>query len=285
LVGSALSERLLAAGTRVCGYDVNGARREELAQRGGQSAENARDAVVAADVCLLSLPTSQIVEHVVEELADALTGKTVFDTTTGDPDATQLLSQRLAERGVTYLDATIVGSSKHVQAGDVLLLVGGDEQAFRTWQPLLACFARQVFYLGTAGSGSRMKLVVNLVLGLNRVVLAEGLAFAQGCGVDESSALDVLRAGLAYSRVMDAKGEKMLNRRFQEVEARLSQHHKDVRLILATAERVGLELPLSRLHDQLLTTAEEAGWGAADNSAIRAVYDQPAGNKPRKSPD
>ena len=112
-----------------------------------------------------------------------------------------------------------------------------------------------------------MKLVVNLVLGLNRAVLAEGLTFAESFGVDPVQALEVLRAGLSYSRVMDTKGQKMLQRNFA-VEAKLSQHHKDVRLILDSAQRLQLDLPLSRVHDQLLAVAEAAGFGDADNSAV-----------------
>jgi 3-hydroxyisobutyrate dehydrogenase-like beta-hydroxyacid dehydrogenase len=269
-----MSARLLSAGHHVCGFDVNEARCREFSERGGQPVASASDAVAGAEVCLLSLPTSSVVEQVIGELGESLAGKTVIDTTTGDPECTARLAARLAERGVVYLDATIVGSSKHVQDGEVLLLVGGDERGFGTWEPLLLSFARQVFYLGEAGSGSRMKLVVNLVLGLNRAVLAEGLAFARECGVDGARALDVLRSGLAYSRVMDTKGQKMLDRDFDRVEARLSQHRKDVGLILAAARSRGLDLPLSAAHDQILAAAELAGWGDADNSAVLAAYDR-----------
>ena len=82
-------------------------------------------------------------------------------------------------------------------------------------QALFDCFARQWFYLGPWGTAARMKLVVNLVLGLNRAVLAEGLAFARACGLDPAVALGVLRAGAAYSRVMDTKGPKMVGRDFE----------------------------------------------------------------------
>jgi 3-hydroxyisobutyrate dehydrogenase-like beta-hydroxyacid dehydrogenase len=116
-----------------------------------------------------------------------------------------------------------------------------------------------------------MKLVVNLVLGLNRAVLAEGLSFARACGLDGKAALNVLRAGAAYSRVMDTKGEKMLAGEFVP-EARLSQHHKDVYLILDAARKSGIELPLSRVHERLLSEAEGIGCGDLDNSAIIRAY-------------
>jgi 3-hydroxyisobutyrate dehydrogenase-like beta-hydroxyacid dehydrogenase len=112
-----------------------------------------------------------------------------------------------------------------------------------------------------------MKLVTNLVLGLNRAALAEGLAFAQAVGVEPEAALEVLEGSLAYSRVMDAKGRKMVEGDFTP-QARLSQHLKDVRLMLRAAAGAGLTLPLSEAHRRLLERAEELGWGDRDNSAV-----------------
>jgi 3-hydroxyisobutyrate dehydrogenase-like beta-hydroxyacid dehydrogenase len=110
-------------------------------------------------------------------------------------------------------------------------------------------------------------LVFNLVLGLNRAVLAEGLVFAEKSGIKLENALAVLRQGAAYSRVMDTKGSKMIEGRF-EPQARLSQHLKDVRHILEEGASTGAPLPLSELHAKLLKEVEDAGYGAEDNSAI-----------------
>ena len=116
-----------------------------------------------------------------------------------------------------------------------------------------------------------MKLVTNLVLGLNRAALAEGLAFAESLGLDASRALTVLGESMAYSRVMDTKGAKMVQGNFTP-QAKLSQHLKDVRLILEAAGGAGAELPLSQAHRLLLEAAEAAGLGELDNSAIiRAI--------------
>ena len=117
-----------------------------------------------------------------------------------------------------------------------------------------------------------MKLVLNLVLGLNRAVLAEGLSFARSSGIDPALALEILKAGPAYSKAMDVKGQKMLSEDFTP-EARLSQHLKDVRLILDQARQQGRMLPLSEVHRTLLEKAETAGYGAADNSAIVKAFE------------
>jgi 3-hydroxyisobutyrate dehydrogenase-like beta-hydroxyacid dehydrogenase len=125
-----------------------------------------------------------------------------------------------------------------------------------------------------------MKLVVNLVLGLNRAVLAEGLSLAAACGIDLAGALAVLQATPARSNIMEAKGPKMVSGDFSPV-ARLAQHLKDVRLIRALAERHGAATPLSDVHEDLLQRAVELGLGEADNSAIIRVF---SSRSPRSQP-
>jgi 3-hydroxyisobutyrate dehydrogenase-like beta-hydroxyacid dehydrogenase len=117
-----------------------------------------------------------------------------------------------------------------------------------------------------------MKLVVNLVLGLNRAVLAEGLALARSCGLDPSAALEIPRAGPAASRVMDVKGTKMLSGDFTP-QARLAQHLKDVHLILKMGHDCGARVPLSALHRDLLEGLAAQGYHDADNSAIIRAFD------------
>ena len=113
-------------------------------------------------------------------------------------------------------------------------------------------------------------MISNLVLGLNRAALAEGLAFAEALAVPSAAALEVLAGSMAYSRAMDTKGRKMVERDFT-VQARLAQHSKDVRLILGAAAKAGVKLPLSETHFRLLERAEAAGLGDHDNSAIIEV--------------
>src|SRR5262249_20805376 len=214
-----------------------------------------------------------VVGAVVAEMGDGLrSGHTLVDTTTGEPEETAALGARLHERGVRYLDATVVGSSAEARAGNVVVLAGGRREDAEACADVFAAFAREWLYVGPWGSGARMKLVVNLVLGLNRAALAEGLTFARRLGLDPSAALAALKAGAAYSRAMDAKGDKMLRGEFT-AQAKLSQHLKDVRLILAAGGPVGAALPLSEVHRRLLERAEAAGYGDADNSAIIKAFD------------
>ncbi|MEX0677463.1 MAG: NAD(P)-dependent oxidoreductase [Pirellulales bacterium] len=274
LLGSALADRLIAAGMRVIGYDLLDARRREFCDAGGQSAKSAAEVVAQCDPIVLSLPDSSVVSSLVDSVQSQLrSGLLVIDTSTGDPVETAALGESLAKRGVEYLDATVAGSSALVRDGQAIVMAGGTEQAFRQAGYVLGCLAKRVFHVGPWGSGSRMKLVVNLVLGLNRAALAEGFTLARALMLDLPTTLEILQAGAAYSAVMDAKGAKMISGDFTP-QARLSQHAKDVRLVLEAARRTGIELPLSKVHRELLARAEAAGFGELDNSAILRAFEK-----------
>lgn len=274
LLGSALASRAIASGWTVSGYDLESARRDELASTGGHACHSAAEAASAGRFLLLVLPDDTIAGRVLSELADAAKlppGSVVLDATTGAPEAAERLALELAARGATYLDTTVSGSSEQVRRGEALLMVGGPAEAVAQAHGLLAALAPRVFHTGAVGSAARMKLVTNLVLGLNRAALAEGIAFARALGVDPTEALEILSAGPAASRVMQSKGPKMLTADFSP-QARLSQHLKDVRLMLDAASRTGQRLPFTETHREVLETAERLGLGALDNSAIlRAI--------------
>ena len=277
LLGSALAERLLCGGLPVLGHDLDPARHNALVRVGGEVARDAADVFARCRRVLLSLPTHVEVKAVLAAAGTAARpGHVILDTTTGDPEATAALAAELAARGVSYLDATVSGSSSQLREGAAVLMVGGETEAFAACGDLLAPLGHATFHCGGAGAGARMKLVTNVVLGLNRAALAEGLALAQGLGLDARQALAVMQGGPAYSRIMDRKGERMLSGNFVP-EARLSQHLKDVRLILEQGDAAGLPMTLSHAHRAILEEAEAAGLGALDNSAIIRVLTARAG--------
>ena len=228
--------------------------------------------MAVCDRVLLSLYTTDTVEEVLDRLAGGLRpGQILIDTTTGEPEQTARLGARLTARGVHYLDAPISGSSEQTRRGEVTAIVGGPRAAFDACRDLFQCCTEKTIHAGPCGVGAKMKLVSNLVLGLNRAALAEGLVFARTIGLDAESALQVLIHTMAYSRIMDTKGQKMVQGDFA-TQARLSQHLKDIRLILAAARDAGQDLPLSETHCRLLEVAEAAGFGDADNSAVIRAF-------------
>lgn len=264
LMGGALADRLIRGGLAVHGFDTNGRCTAVLVELGGEMAGDANTVLGNCDVVLLSLPSHREVRAVLAEGIEHLrAGQIIVDTTTGEPDAA-VDARELAARGVFYLDATISGSSAQAREGDVIWMVGGERQAFERCAELFRCLAREVIHTGAAGTGSKMKLVTNLVLGLNRAALAEGLALAGALELDQAQTLAVLMKSAAYSRIMNSKGEKMISGDFTPV-ARLSQHLKDVQMMLSATP---LSLPLSETHRGLLEKAVASGYGDLDNSAI-----------------
>lgn len=272
LVGSALADRFLRAGTKVIGFDINAEAASRFQEAGGIVAHSPREAAAGCRRVVLSLPTSETVNEVLNEIGSALDpGAIIIDSTTGEPEHIEGFGTRMADRQVQYLDATIGGSSEQVRAGEAIVLCGGDADSFAACEDLFSLFCRKAFHLGPCGSGTKMKLVLNLVLGLHRAVLAEALSYAAACGIDPGGALEILKDGPAYSSVMDVKGQRMLTGDFSPV-ARLSQHLKDVRLILGSAERFGAPVPFSKLHGNLLQALEDAGFGDEDNSAVIRAF-------------
>jgi len=284
LVGTAIAERLLAGEFDVVGFDIDSAKCRHLKELGAKAVSSPAEVANETDRVVLSLPDTEIVREVVEGPAGILEAKTsptyIIDTTTGDPEETVALAKRLAKRGIYFLDATISGSSRQVRNEEAVLMVGGDKAAFERCTDIFQVLTdttlrssaslrstRKVFYLGPSGNGSRAKLAGNLILGLNRLALAEGLVFASKLGLEPEAFLELLKVSPAYSAAMDTKGKKMLNGDFTP-ESRIRQHHKDVSIILKYAEMAGQELPLSRVHLEVLEKAIAAGDGEMDNSAV-----------------
>ncbi len=271
LVGMAIAERLIAEQFDVVGFDIEPAKCEHLEQLGGKAVDNPAQVAEQTDRIILSLPNTDVVLKVIESPDGILKAKTlpryIIDTTTGDPEETAALAQRIAEKDIYFLDAPFSGSSRQVRDKKITFMVGGDKTAYEKCMDIFQTLAAEIFYLGDSGNGSRAKLASNLILGLNRLTLAEGLVFASKLGLDQKAFLELLKVTPAYSVAMDVKGKKMLDGDFA-TQARLRQHHKDVSIILKYSEKLGQELPLSSAHLDVLKKAIEAGDGDLDNSAV-----------------
>ncbi len=280
LMGSVLATRWLEAGGRVVGYDVDGVACAGLVAVGGEVAVGVAEVFRRCDRVVLSLPSDREVEDVLFGPEEVLrSGLLVVDTTTGEPGLREVWGIRLAELGGGYVDATVSGSSEQVRRGEGLWMLGGELNWVGHAEEVVKVFGGRRVRTGVWGSGARMKLVTNLVLGLNRAVLAEGLAFGGALGLGKAEVLEVLRASAAYSRAMDSKGGKMVSGEFDPPEARLLQHLKDVDLICEEAKRNGLALPVCGVHGVLLRLAQERGWGGLDNSVILRVMETLRGDE------
>jgi 3-hydroxyisobutyrate dehydrogenase-like beta-hydroxyacid dehydrogenase len=268
LLGGALSARLIGAGFSPKGFDIDAAKTATFAGAGGTAAT--LDEVARCNVVLLAVfDTNQVEDVVTNALLPALAGapKTVLCASTCDPDRIAALGARVAARGLRFLETPVSGTSAQVARGEGVGLIGGDPTIATEIEPVLRALFPTYFLIGKVGDGGRAKLAVNLILGLNRLALAEGLAFAERLGLDPAAFLKVARSSAAYSQIMDVKGDRMVRGAF-EPEGRAKQTLKDAQLMLEQARTVGQELPLLKVHAEVLEACLRAGEGELDNSVV-----------------
>jgi 3-hydroxyisobutyrate dehydrogenase-like beta-hydroxyacid dehydrogenase len=271
LMGEALAHRLIGAAMAVVGYDIDPARTARLAALGGEAARSVAEVAQRCDPIVLAVFDTDQVEAVVErEVLPAVgeaSGKAVLCASTCDPDRIAALGVRVALRGLAFLETPVSGTSEQVRRGEGVGLIGGDREVAARVVPVLRALFPTHFHIGGIGDGGRAKLAINLILGLNRAALAEGLVFAARLGLDPGSFLAVARASAAYSQVMDTKGPKMIAGDFTP-EGRVRQTLKDAHLMLDQARAANQRLPLLEVHAEVLEACVRAGEGDRDNSIV-----------------
>ena len=269
LMGEVLAGRLMAAGFGVLGYDVDPAKNARLAALGGRAAGSPAEVAAACDRIVLAVFSTDQVEEVVEQslVPSARAGTIVLCTSTCDPDRIATLGARLKGTAVRFLETPVSGTSEQVRHGDGVGLIGGDASTAAEAAPILDALLPRRFHIGKVGDGGRAKLAVNLILGLNRLALAEGLIFAERLGLDPKAFLEVARGSASYSQVMETKGPKMLARDFAP-EGRVKQTLKDVHMMLDQAGQLGQDLPMLKVHCDVLEACVRAGEAERDNSII-----------------
>jgi len=277
LMGSGMARNLITAGFPLIGYDMDETRIEAIVREGGTRAVAPEQIPSQANVIITSLPNSYVVNEVLKDslrlFEKQRRGLILIDTTTADPVLSEELAGRLREKGIEMLDATLSGTSKMCAAREITTMVGGREEIFRECQEIFEAIGKESFYMGGNGSGAKTKLIVNRVLGLNRMVLAEGLALTKKVGMDQHRLLEVLKKSAAYSKAMDMKGQRMINKDFLPAEGKLAFHLKDVQLILDLGRRYSFPVLLSSLHAQALTSEVAKGRGDWDNADIISFYE------------
>lgn len=271
LMGTALAQRLTAAGFGVAGYDVDASKTAQITELGGKAAGSIAEIARECDPIVLAVFDTDQVEAVVEKHLLPVLGdgpnRIVLCTSTCDPDRIAALGVRVAARGLRFLETPVSGTSAQVARGEGVGLIGGDPTIAVEIEPVLRALFPTYFLIGKVGDGGRAKLAVNLILGLNRLALAEGLAFAERLGLDPAAFLKVARSSAAYSQIMDVKGARMVDRAFAP-EGRARQTLKDAQLMLEQARAVGQELPLLQVHAEVLEACLRAGEGELDNSVV-----------------
>jgi 3-hydroxyisobutyrate dehydrogenase-like beta-hydroxyacid dehydrogenase len=271
LMGDVYARRLIDADIPVIGFDIDPARRARLAEIDGRAVDSIAELAAPSRCIIIAVFNTDQVKDVIENhLLPALgegSGKIVLCMSTCDPDQVAALAARVIPRGIRYLDVPVSGTSDQVRRGDGVALIGGDRIiAAEVKEVFDALFARS-FHVGKIGDGGRAKLAVNLILGLNRLAMAEGLVFVERLGLDPAAFLEVARGSASYSQVMETKGPKMLSGDFSP-EGRAKQTLKDVHLMLDQAASVGQKLAMLEVHAEVLEACVRAGEADLDNSVV-----------------
>jgi 3-hydroxyisobutyrate dehydrogenase len=274
LMGTACAKRLLAAGFEVMGHDADPGKLKALKALGGRAARSLAEVAGACGIAVVAVFNTGQVEDVIEgprgllalrpAAADPLT---VVCVSTCDPDRIAALAARLPRARLRFVEAPVSGTSDQTARGEALGLLGGEQSAVDAARRVIDAIAPRWRHIGPAGSGGRAKLAINLILGINRAALAEGLVFAERMGLDPAAFLAVARESAAYSQVMDIKGGKMVSGDFSP-QGYVTQSLKDFSLMLEQANRVGQRLPLAETYTGLMKSCVAAGEGELDNSAV-----------------
>jgi 3-hydroxyisobutyrate dehydrogenase len=271
LLGEALARRLLQGGYQVVGFDIDRAKIDKLGSLKGMPAASASAVAKSCGPIVLAVFNTDQVEALLEgELVPVLgenSGRIVLCASTCDPDRIAALGKRLAARQIHLLETPVSGTSRQVSRGEGVGLIGGEARVLAQVQPIVQTMFPTFFHIGRLGDGGRAKLAVNLILGLNRLALAEGLVFAQRLGLDIEAFLKVARRSASYSQVMDTKGGRMVRGDFVP-EGRVIQHLKDVHLMLDQARLAKQRLPLLEIHADVLQACVRNGDGDLDNSIV-----------------
>lgn len=271
LMGMACARRMRAAGLELLGYDVDPQKLDALIKIGGTAATSVEE--IARDchkVVLAVFNTDQVEETVAALVASLPTGKPpliALCVSTCDPDRIAKLYARTPAHKVRYVESPVSGTSQQTEQGDALGMIGGDPAAAADAKEVLDAICPRRHHLGAAGNGGRAKLAINLILGVNRAALAEGLVFAQKLGLDPGAFLKVARESAAQSQVMDIKGPKMVSGDFTP-HGFITQSRKDFLLMLEQAKARGQGLPLAETYVSIVDGCVAAGEGDWDNSAV-----------------
>jgi 3-hydroxyisobutyrate dehydrogenase-like beta-hydroxyacid dehydrogenase len=269
-MGSRIAARLVGAGHSVTVWNRSAERAEPLVGRGAALARSPADAAGRVEVLITMLASPAALEAVVEGpegiAAGAAEGLTVIEMSTVGPATVAWLASALPA-GTGLLDAPVLGSLPEAESGSLQIFVGGPEDLFGRWAPLLAPLGTP-HHVGPLGAGAAAKLVVNLTLLGAVALLGEGLALAAALGLSRETAFDVLAvsplAGQAERR-RPAIESGEFPRRFA-----LSLARKDLDLVAEAAAASGLQLRLAEPVRTLLREAEAQGWGDRDYSELLA---------------
>lgn len=271
IMGGAMARNLMRARFPVTVYNRTASKMEPFVRDGARAASTPAAAAADCDVVITNVTDTVDVEHVVlgpeGVAAGAREGTIIVDMSTISPEATRRIAQNLEQRGLTLLDAPVTGGDVGARNATLSIMVGGPREAYERCLPVLETLGKSIVYVGESGMGQTVKLVNQVIVALNLLAMAEGLAFAAKSGVDVGLALEAVQRGAAGSWALDHLAPRVL-RGDLAPGFMVDLQQKDLRLALETAAAVQLPLPGTGLVQQLLRSVQAYGGGEDGTQAL-----------------
>lgn len=245
LMGKPMALNLLKAGYQITVWNRTTSKAEALAVEGAKVALTPTDAA-HADILITMLEAGPQVRAVIELAIDTIApGALVIDMSSTRQEEGESLHQRLAERGIHFLDAPVSGGVLGAEAATLAIMVGGSAEQFSRAEPVLSAMGRPTL-VGPAGCGQLAKLCNQLIVGSTLNIVAEALLLAQAGGADPTAVRKAIRGGFAESRILEVHGQRMLDRNFMPG-GQVKSQTKDMENILIAAANAGISLPVAAL--------------------------------------
>ena len=280
-MGAPMATNLLKAGHELAVWNRSPEKVDPLVEASARRADSPADAASGTRATILMVTNAEAVHEVLfgdEGVVEGLpAGATVINMGTIGAVATTRIAEKLDDLGVRMLDAPVTGSTPVAAAGELNIMVGGDEQTFEEFESVLAAMGEKISHLGEVGSGARIKLINNLILGATMAVLSEGLALGEAAGIPVEKQLEVL-AGGAASGVAQRKSGNLISRSY-EPQFKLSHELKDLYYALELGRDLEDPLPITAVVSQIYSEGMREH-AEDDLSAVAEVYRQRVNARP-----
>ena len=272
IMGGAISRNLVARGWKVIGYDIDTAKRAELAQAGVTVAVDIAQLVRDAPIIMTSLPTPAAVEDVAKAIANSgQPPRIVVELSTLTIADKLRFEATLKQAGHIALDCPLSGTGAQARMRDLVVYASGDGAAIARCMNLFGDFAKQSADLGAFGNGSRMKFVANHLVAIHNVATAEAMILAERAGLDPKMVVEMVGPGAGGSRMFQMRAPMMVEGVYEPATMKVSTWKKDMAIIEEFAADVGCATPLFTLTQPVYTQAMAMGLGDQDTAAVFEV--------------
>jgi len=274
VMGYPMARHLKAKGHTVTVYNRTAAKAEKWAsENGGATAATPRDAARGQDIVFSCVGNDDDLREITlgpDGAFEAMSPGAIFvDHTTASATVARQLSAAAAEAGFAFLDAPVSGGQAGAENGQLTVMVGGDQAAFATAEPVIMSFARACRLLGPPGSGQLAKMMNQIAIAGVVQGLAEAIHFGTAAGLDVAAVIDVISKGAAQSWQMENRHKTMIAGKYDFGFA-VDWMRKDLGIVLAEARANGTTLPLTALVDQFYAEIQAMGGNRWDTSSLLA---------------